>query len=134
MLHGCKLLLWLWLFMSFSISVSLTGLTKNQFKTHFWGTYRKGFAFFCFRFVPTFTKKLLNISEMKFYLQQYLYPRTGNLDTFLLWVSVDCRYTIASFFEIFLISLKIILIILFFQCSYFRHYNVSNSFVVVVLG
>ena len=63
---------------------------------------------------------------MKFYLQQYLYPRTGNLGTFLLWVSVDCRYTIASFFEIFLISLKIILIILFFQCSYFRHYNVSN--------
>ena len=57
-LHGCKLLLWLWLFMSFSISVSLTGLTKNQFKTHFWGTYRKGFLLLLFQVCTNFYKKI----------------------------------------------------------------------------
>ena len=35
MLHGPKILLWLRFFMSFSISFSLTGLIKNEFKTHF---------------------------------------------------------------------------------------------------
>ena len=50
MSHGPKLLLWLRFFMSFSISVSLTGLTKNEFKT---------------LFLSSLSKKLLNVSTIE---------------------------------------------------------------------
>ena len=134
MLHGCKLLLWLWLFMSFSISVSLTGLTKNQFKTHFWGTYRKGFLLF-------FVSGLYQLLQKNYWISQRWSFICNNISIHEqgIWTRFcfGFQWTVvipSQAFLRFFISLKIILIILFFQCSYFRHYNVSNSFVVVVLG
>ena len=108
MSHGPNLLLWLRFFMSFSISVSLTGLTKNEFKT---------------LFLSSLSKKLLNVSTIEVLFAIIFLSWNKEFGGF------DCGfqpynwfYAIQRFLAIFWISSKIILIILFFQFFYFRHY------------
>ena len=71
MSHGPKLLLWLRFFMSFSISVSLTGLTKNEFKT---------------LFLSSLSKKLLNVSTIEVLFAIIFVLEQG------IWRCFDCGF------------------------------------------
>ena len=101
-------------------------LTKRVFRSWF---------FWC-KVWTSIYKKLLNVWAMEvLFAIIFLSTNKEFGDVLVLDFSVITDFTpFQIFLRFFWISLKIILIILFFRFFYCRHYNVSNSSVVIVLG
>lgn len=98
-------------------------LTKNIFY----------FLYFRCKFSINIYKKILNVWAM-----ELLFTITFLSTNKEFWNILASDFSVTTderrFLNIFWISLKIILIWLFFRFFYFRHYNGSNYFVVVALG